>query len=287
MLVEIERFVNWVRRRSPEARTWRDYGYDLHFFMQSVGDRPPGEITFHDVDQFVSQQSAKGFKPSTINRRIASIVAFYVFLMPEDEKMVCPVLPRRHHLREPQRLPRPVKETDLQHFFAVIKEPRDLAMFTLMLRCGLRISEVARMRIGDIYMEQDLPRLVIRGKGSRERVVYLSNQAERALRSYLAIRPCVSSEFVFLSYLENGLSTTSIHNRLIVYRKQASIPITAHRLRHSFATDLNSAEVPITTIQKLMGHRWIESTQIYVLADDKQVQADYFAASKKIEGWLR
>jgi site-specific recombinase XerD len=65
----------------------------------------------------------------------------------------------------------------------------------------------------------------------------------------------------------------------------AGIQITAHRLRHSFANDLLNADVPVTSIQKLMGHRWIESTQTYVLANDQQVCADYYAASAKIEGW--
>ena len=285
MLSEIERFVNWVRRRSPEARTWRDYGYDLHFFVQVVGDRPPREITFHDIDNFISQQSAQGFKPTTINRRLAAILALYSFLAPEDDNLACPVLPRRHHLREPQRLPRPVQETDLHDFFAVVTDERDRAMFTLMLRCGLRIGEVAAMQLADLYLDEDFPHLLVRGKGSRQRTVYLSAQAERALRNYLLVRPGATSEYVFLSYQLQGLSTTAIHKRLMRYREQAGLTLTAHQFRHSFANDLLNADVPVTSIQKLMGHRWLESTQVYVQANDKQVQADYFAASQKIEGW--
>jgi site-specific recombinase XerD len=291
MLSEIERFVNWVRRRSPEARTWRDYGYDLHFFVQVVGDRPPREVTFRDVDKFVGQQSEQGFKPTTINRRLAAIVALYAFLAPEDDGLACPVLPRRHHLREPQRLPRPVQETDLRDFFAVIPnghnvtDARDRAMFTLMLRCGLRIAEVAAMQLTDLYLDEDFPRLLVRGKGSRQRTVYLSSQAERALREYMLTRPKATSDFVFLSYLLKGLSTTAIHKRLMRYREQAGLTLTAHQFRHSFANDLLNADVPVTSIQKLMGHRWIESTQVYVQANDRQVQSDYYAACQKIEGW--
>ncbi len=200
MLAEIERFVNWVRRRSPNAHTWQDYRCDLTFFLQSAGDRPLGKITFQDVDRFIAEQSEKGFKPTTINRRLASIAALYAFLMPEDETLVCPVFPRRHHLREPQRLPRPVQEADLRGFFAVIEDTRDRAMFTLMLRCGLRIGEVAHLQLSDLYLEEDYPRMVVRGKGSRERPVYLSPQAVRMLTAYLATRPTSSSDFVFLSY---------------------------------------------------------------------------------------
>lgn len=285
MLVQIEEFVNWVRRRNPQARTWKDYGYDLRFFVEVIGDRPPNEITFRDVDRFVIAQSQRGFKATTINRRLAAIMALYLFLSDEDDELVCPVLFHRHHLREPQRLPRPVQEQDLKQFFAVITSARDRAMFLLMLRCGLRISEVANLRMADLYLDEDHPRLVVQGKGSRERSVYLSPQAEHALRLWLAERPTAKSEFVFLSYLEDGLSTTSIHNRLLKYREMAGIQITAHRLRHSFATDLVNADAAVTSIQKLMGHRWIESTQLYILANDKQVCEDYYAACQKLEGW--
>ncbi len=285
MLSEIERFVNWVRRRSPEARTWRDYGYDLRIFVGVVGDRPPREINFRDVDNFISQQSEQGFKATTINRRLASVIALYAFLAPEDDDLTCPVHPRRHHLREPQRLPRPVAESDLRQFFAVIPDARDRAMFTLMLRCGLRIGEVAAMQMSDLYLDEEYPHLVVRGKGSRERTAYLSPQAEYALRGYLAVRPTATSDFVFLSYQLDGLSTTAIHKRLLGYRQQAGLSFSAHQLRHSFASDLLNADVPVTSIQKLLGHRWLESTQTYVMANDRQVQADYFAASGKIEGW--
>jgi site-specific recombinase XerD len=274
MLSEIEQFVNWVRRRNPQARTWRDYGYDLRQFVQVVGNRAPGEITFRDIDHFIVVQSERGFKPSTINRRLAAILAFYIFLSADDPQLVCPMLPHRHHLREPQRLPRPVQDKDLGQFFAVITDPRDRAMFLLMLRCGLRISEVASLTLTDLFLDETHPRLLIHGKGSRERAVYLSPQAERGLRAYLAIRPTATSDFVFLSYQLDGLSTTAIHLRLMRYRRQSAVSITAHRLRHSFANDLLNADVPITTIQNLMGHRWIETTQNYVRANDAQVQAD-------------
>jgi site-specific recombinase XerD len=139
--------------------------------------------------------------------------------------------------------------------------------------------------LADLYLDEDHPRLVVRGKSSRERSVYLSPQAEHTLRFWLAERPSVSSDFVFLSYQNKGLSTTSIHNCLLKYRELADIQITAHRLRHTFATDLVNADAAVTSIQKLMGHRWLETTQIYIQANDKQVCEDYYAACQKLEGW--
>ena len=188
MLTEIECFVNWVRRRNPDARTWRDYRGDLRQFADLVGDLLPAAVTLRDIDRFVRQQASQGCQPSTINRRLAAITAFYTFLADEDTTLVCPVLPHRHGLREPQRLPRPVQQDAICKFFAVITDPRDRAMFLLMLRCGLRISEVATLRLTDLFLDETLPRMIIHGKGSKDRTAYLSPQAEQAVRTYLAAR---------------------------------------------------------------------------------------------------
>ena len=294
MLSEIDQFVNWVRRRSPNARTWKDYSYDLHQFASFIGDLPATSVTFRDVDCFVAHQVSRGFQPTTVNRRLACLVSFFTFLSDEDPSLVCPVLPKRHFLRERERLPRPVQPEQLKAFFIAIDHAiqsgcsealRDRAMFLLMLRCGLRIGEVANMLLNGLYLDEPRPRLVVSGKGSRERVVYISPQAERALRRYLALRPDSLSENVFLAYHRDGLSTTAIHKRLMHYRQEAQVSLTAHRLRHYFANDLLTADVPITTIQKLMGHRWLETTQIYVQANDRQVAADYYAACARLEDW--
>ena len=132
MLTEINRFINWQRRRNTNARTWRDYGYDLKQFVEVVGDQPPGEITFQDVDRFGIQQARRGYKPATINRRLAAIASSYAFLSDEDPALVCPVLSHRHSSREPQRLPRPVPPEDLKKFFTVINNTRDRAMFVFL-----------------------------------------------------------------------------------------------------------------------------------------------------------
>jgi site-specific recombinase XerD len=285
MLSEIAQFVNWVHRRNPEARTWKDYGYDLDQFVASVGDRPPWDITIQDIDDFIIWQISRGMKPATVNRRLAAVVSLYNFLSDEDQTLVCPVLPHRHYVHQRQRLPRPVPENDLRKFFAVIVDTRDRAMFILMLRCGLRIAEVARLTLTDLYLDEVPPRLVVQGKGGRERSGYISPQAELALRAYLEERPEAVSDFVFLSYQLDGLSTTAIHQRLMRYRERSGVHLTAHRLRHSFANDMVNADVPVTTIQKLLGHRWLETTQSYVQANDKNVKDDFYAAVRKLEEW--
>jgi site-specific recombinase XerC len=119
------------------------------------------------VDRFVSYQIEQGYKPSTVNRRLAAVVSFYRYLISQGQADACPVLPRRHYLREPQRLPRPVNEQDLRKFFGALHDIRDRAMFTLMLRCGLRIGEVTDLNMRDLYLGEKPSRLILRGKGSR------------------------------------------------------------------------------------------------------------------------
>jgi site-specific recombinase XerD len=243
------------------------------------------EIRPRDLDNFVNLQVIKGYKPSTINRRLAAVTSFFVFLNKEGRQITCPVLPKRHYLREPQRLPRPLSEADLRKFFSVVHDARDRAMFTLMLRCGLRIGEVAGLSMHDVYLGELPSRMIIHGKGARERTVYLSSEAERDLQTWLAKRPKVRCEYVFISYQQKKLSTTSVNVRINRARKISGVELTAHRLRHSFADHLLSAGMPITSIQKLMGHRFVETTQNYAMANDKLVEADFYSASEKLDGW--
>ena len=285
MYDEIERFVNWVRRRNPQAHTWQDYLCDLQQFVAVVGDCPPSEISYQDIDTFIIAQAARDLKAATINRRLAAVMSLYTFLADEIPGLVCPVLPHRHTLRAHRRLPRSVPEADLNRFFAIIEDARDRSMFLLMLRCGLRISEVAKLKLQDLYLNESPPRLLVSGKNSKERSVYLSAQASFALHHYLAERPDSNCEAVFLNYKQQGLATIGIQKRLEGYREKAGVYLTAHQLRHNFANDLVSADVPVTSIQKLMGHAWVATTQTYIAANDPKVKQDFYNAAQQLEGW--
>ncbi len=281
MLDEITRFVNWVRRRNPQAHTWQDYRCDLQQFVTFVGDKPLADVQITDIDDFINDQNKRGLHPATINRRLAAVTSLQV----EEPELNCPVLPQRHSLRAPRRLPRAVPEADLHAFFDVITDSRDQAIFLLMLRCGLRISEVAGLQLQDLYLHEAEPRLQIMGKNSKERSVYLSSQAEQVLCRYLAERAEADHTAVFLNYRHEPLAAIGIQKRLERYRKAAGIHITAHQLRHNFANDLVCADVPVTSIQQLMGHAWIATTETYLAANNPKVKADFYAAARQLVGW--
>ncbi len=281
MLAEIERFIKWLRRRSPGAATPVHYANDLELFFAWAA-KPPGAVTLRDVDAYVEHCQALGHAVATVNRRLAALRAFYAFLdLEADGAPPNPVLPRRHFIRQGRRLPRDVEDTVLERLFAAIAAPRDRAMFVLMLRCGLRVAEVRALSLDDLYLQPtpgSLPRLWLHGKNGAQRVVYLSPQARAALEAWLAVRPATTERAVFLSRLGRRISVRDIQDRLAEYDRQAGVGVTCHQLRHTFVRHLVEAGMPVTSIQRLLGHARLRTTETYLHISDRQVQADYEAA---------
>lgn len=285
MFKEIEQFVNWVRRRNPDAHTWRSYQSDLAQFIDLVGEKSPAEIAIQDIDNFINQQVQKGMKAVTVKRRLAAIASLFQFLADEQPGLVSPVIPHRHTIRIPFKLPRSIPQSEIEAVFSVIDSVRDKAIFMLMLRCGLRVSEVSKLTLKDVYLAESPIRLLVNGKNSRERSVYLSQQATYTLRRYLSERKETTCENIFLTYDRRPLGVRGIQKRLKQYCEIADVQFTPHQLRHNFANDLVLANVPVTSIQKLMGHAWITTTELYLSANNPKVKQDFYSATKEMEGW--
>jgi site-specific recombinase XerD len=285
MLSEIEQFQKWLRRKAPHSSTSIHYISDLELFFNWLS-KPVAEVNVRDVDAFIEHCQEQGHAIATINRRIAAICSFYRFLaMMSDEAPANPVRPKRHFIQCGRRLPRDAEDQDVARLFAVIELRRDRAMFLLMLRCGLRVGEVRNLSMSDQYLYSvsgSLPRLWLHGKGDKERVVYLSSQAMTALEAWLAIRPNGNEQAVFVNRSGKRLTVTGIQLQLAMYCQHAGVWITCHQLRHTFARHLVEARVPVTTIQKLMGHARLRTTELYLHIADKQVQADYEAAMEQV-----
>jgi site-specific recombinase XerD len=285
MLPEVVRFNKFLRRKRPHASTHYHYTNDLELFFAWV-NKPPAAITVRDVDRYVDQCQRLGHAVATVNRRLAALSSFYRFLEFDiDGDVFNPVLPKRHFIPRGRHLPRDVEDDDVERLFAVIDAPCDRAVFLLMLRCGLRVQEVHRLSLGDLYLQPSpgsLPRLWIWGKNDSHRVVYLSSQTLEALEAWLAVRPNVKDQAVFLSGWRQRLAIRTIQYRLTQYCHRAGVSITCHQLRHTFARHMVEAGMPVTSIQRLMGHEQISTTQLYLHISDPQVQADYEAAVAEI-----
>jgi site-specific recombinase XerD len=288
--VEIEDFRRYWYRRKPGTSTAIHYASDVSIFFTWVQDVAPEAVTVHHVDQFIEWQRSLGRSPTTIRRRIIALRMFYDYLAyARDQDLPNPILPQRHYVSCGDPLPRAVSEEVLQRLFAAIGDHRrDRAIFTLMLHTGLRVSEVAQLHIADVQLgAQGISRLHVIGKGRRERVVYLSPTAVEFLRDYLTLRPSSGSDRVFLNQRGQPITVTGIQLQLVHYCRQAEIWVTCHQLRHTFACRLIAADVPVTSVQKLLGHASLRTTQRYIQVADSQVERDYRASILKVSVALR
>ena len=152
-----------------------------------------------------------------------------------------------------------------------------------MLHTGMRVGEVVNLRLADVYFSENrAPHLRVIGKGQRERVAYLSATATLLLKEYLSERLAKTKGKVFLNRRGKPITITGIQLQLAKYCRQADIWVTCHQLRHTFACRMVAAEVPVTSVQKMLGHTSIRTTQLYVYVADRQVEQDYHAGIQKV-----
>jgi site-specific recombinase XerD len=284
VLLEFEKY---LQRRFPGRRTSVDYLSDVRQFRK-VCQKAWREIDMHDIDQFVDQQRSGGLKSATGRRRVAALKMFFDFLAEEsgDLSWPNPVRFKRHAGRPEKRVPRDLHDADIERVWQQISSSRDRAWFALMVRAGLRVGEVASLKLGDLLKgpEADRPaRMCVKGKGRKERVVLMSADAYAVLCAYLVERGESRQEHIFLNERGQPLKANGIEWLLLRYGKAAGLHLTPHQLRHTFARQLTEAGMPITSLGKLLGHAQISTTQIYTAGADPKLAQAYQAAMQRVE----
>jgi integrase len=162
----------------------------------------------------------------------------------------------------------------------------DRAWFLLMLHSGLRTSEVRHLRSSDLDLEARRVRIE-QSKWLKDRMVYLSSATVDALNAYLAVRgPSALAENHMFLYRHVPLNDTYCGTRLHTYGERCSVSLTPHQLRHSCATFLLNAGASVTTVQSILGHKYIDTTLGYARLYDGTVAADYYRAMAQIESRL-
>lgn len=280
----IVNYRRFLKRRNYSAHSIRNYMNILKHFVVWL-DVPLEQAGSQKVLGYIDWLISKRLKAKTINCHLACISAFYQHLHHEQDIEIKNPVKRGYSLRLPSPLPRSVRTEDIDMFFKVIKTHRDRAMFKLMLRCGLRVEEVAYVQLSAI----DLRRheiLVQHGKGNKERIVYISSDAQDALMDYLKVRPAGKAQRLFL--VEKGpcrgtpISVRGIQKRMEYYAGKARLNISCHQLRHTMATQLLNADAALSTIQDLLGHNWVTTTQRYCKVSNLKVQKDYHRAIQTV-----
>jgi len=277
-------FRRHLKRRNFSPHTVKYY---LNIIKQYVIwlDVPLEQATVEKVDAYIDYLHRKRLHPSSINLYLVIIRVFYDYLRYEERVALTNPVKRNRRLRVPRPLPRSLRDQEVEKLFGVIKGKRDMAMFKLMLRCGLRVEEVSNLSLGDIDLKKR--RIIIQqGKGGKGRVVYISDDAHDALIAYLKFRSHYRVKKVFLvekgTYKGQPISVRGIQKRIEYYAKKAGLKVSCHRLRHTMATQLLNAEAEVETIQDLLGHNWITTTQRYCKVSNLKVQRDYFKAMRNV-----
>ena len=273
-----------LKRRNYSAHTVKNYMNTLKQFIVWV-DLPIEQVTAKKVLSYIDHLLDRGLSAKTINCHLDSIRGYYRYLIDEEQVGITHPVKTGYALRLAHPLPRYVREEDLTIMFNHIVNHRDRAMFMVMLRCGLRVEEVADLTLAAL----DLPRrqlFVYHGKGAKDRVVYVSDDAYHALVKYLKVRQYGRAKKVFLiekgSYRGRPISVRGIQKRMEYYARKSGLKICCHQLRHTMATQLLNADADLVTIQDLLGHSRIKTTERYCKVSNVKVQRDYYKAMSRV-----
>jgi site-specific recombinase XerD len=235
MINVIVNFRRYLKRRNYSPHTVKYYLNVLKQFVLWL-NVPLEQVSADKIEDYIDYLHQKRMQAASINLYLAIIRVFYNYLKYEEKIKLTNPIRCSSRLRVPRPLPRAMREEQVDQFFEVIKTKRDWAMFRLMLRCGLRVEEVANLSLGDI----DLKRrriMVVDGKGGKDRVVYISDDAADGLASYLKLRSHRRVRKVFLvekgDYKGQPISVRGIQKRMEYYAKKTGLKISCHHLRHT------------------------------------------------------
>lgn len=273
----IERFLGaMVAERGCSPFTVKSYREDLlqlAEFLASAGCRTPGEATSAILRRFAGGLHAAGYASSTVARKLASTRSFYAFGQREGWVKANPAKPLRGPKRA-RKLPRFLTGEEIGRLLAAPKPRaaggiRDRAILELMYSAGLRVRELVTLDDGDLDLRGSTVR--VRGKGRRERLGIVGSHARGAIEAWLASRPRpratagARAQPLFTNKFGTRLSVRGVARLLEKHLLTAGLAGRAspHTLRHSFATHLLDAGADIRSVQELLGHKSLVTTQIY------------------------
>jgi site-specific recombinase XerD len=281
-----------LRAHGMADSTRRAYGVDLEGFADwaSTSGASPRTVGHRMLRRYASNLSAKpndggrGLSRSTVARKLAAIRTFYRYMIEREQLAQNPAdlvtSPRR-----PRTLPRSLRKDEVGALLDRIPgrtplELRDRALFELAYSCGLRCQEIVDLDLEAVDFEAEELRVL--GKGAKTRIVPIGEPAQRAVERYLARgRPPLAAgtgdPALFLSKSGRRLSPSDVRRRLTAWIRHAGLArgVSPHALRHTIATHLLEGGADLRTIQELLGHASVSTTQVYTRVESRTLRRQY------------
>jgi integrase/recombinase XerC len=291
---QIERFLDELRRQNASAHTVRNYGADLDQFLEYFSPAgtqapPPEEIDALAIREWMGDLYNQKLAAVSMRRKMAALRSFFNYLMREGTVAVNPARLVRTP-KAPRKLPRVMTAEQTNNLLDAIaagklERPlaaRDVAIFEILYGCGIRISELTGLNLGDLDLGEQWLR--VRGKGRKERQVPFGGKAAAALGRYLSERQaCPEETAVFVNNRGTRLTARGAHGIVKLYALLlAEDPsIHPHSFRHAYATHLLSDGADLRSIQELLGHARLSTTQKYTQLSLTELMAVYDKAHPK------
>ena len=273
-----------IEKHASKA-TRQVYEHEIACFLSYINDNSLDYSTITTVQlkdyllwRANGGQSDQKLSPRTMSRVITALKAFFSYLQNERIRNDDPteLLPKN---KIPKRLPQTIDTDAVSRILDAIDTTsdigfRDRTMLELIYSCGLRVSECANLRVGRYYSLER--RLVVLGKGSKERMIPVGDVAASYLETYLnSVRPRLlgktRSQIMFISQQQKPITREEIWYRLKKYAELAGVDSKVHTLRHSFATHLLQNGADLRSVQELLGHSDIRTTEIYTHVDTDDI----------------
>lgn len=273
--------------RNLSPHTVKAYCKDVSNFLTWLGAKVAEKINHKDIREYLSAIQNKNYSKTTLARKIASIRTFYRYLYRERLVEANPA----DNIKGPKKsrpLPKFFTDTEMQQILDCIQTHtpsgyRNRTIIETLYASGMRVSELCNLVFENLNLDQN--EITVFGKGGKERIVLISNKAKNYLENYLTdIRPKFSTEknnkFVFLNTQGFRFQQQSVNDILSNVAKKLKLQkqLSAHVLRHSFATRLLENGADLRVVQELLGHASISNTQIYTHVSTQRLKTAYMKA---------
>ena len=270
---EIDEFLAELHRQETAPATARNYAADLRAFARwfpgATGEAFAAHaVTPTDLREYKAYlRTVERRQAATVNRRLAALRRFFGWAKGAGK---IADLPTEGVKRIPaaSRTPKALAKREVDRLLRAAERDgnkRNLAVLLTLRHTGLRVGELSNLRLGDVTISERKGQILVRGgKGNKDRTVPLNNDARQALSAYLAVRPTVSDDRLFIGQRGEALQPQAVQLIVKKYAQRAGLcGVTPHVLRHSFAKHVLDGGEDLATVQRLLGHERLETTAIY------------------------